>query len=48
MHTIYYATRKESRNELVFMGALIVARQPDVLILLGKAFNKIVAETSNE
>ena len=48
MHTIYYVTREESRNGLVFMGPLIVAREPDVLILLDKAINKFVAATSNE
>ena len=44
----HYHGRENSQKKCVFRRALKVAKQADFLMLLGRAFHKVSAATTNE
>ena len=46
MYTNIKLSRENSQKKCVFRRALKVAKQADVLILLGRAFHKVAAATT--
>ena len=48
MYTNIKLSRENSQKKCVFRRALKLPKQADVLMLLGRAFHKVAAATTNE